>query len=80
MRKVYIDARQIYIMQGIPYSTTQILYHNKIENIHDIESYYTFLKFAWVDHSTTMILMMFCGVLMGILASRYLCKYIKVVN
>ncbi len=86
MRKVYIDARQIYIMQGIPYSTTQILYHNKLENIHDLESYYMFLKLAWVDHSTTMIIMLFCGVLMGILISKYVYIYlgkhniIKVVN
>ncbi len=73
-------------MQGIPYSTTQILYHNKLENIHDLESYYMFLKLAWVDHSTTMIIMLFCGVLMGILISKYLYIYlvkhniIKVVN
>ncbi len=80
MRKVYIDARFIYIMQDIPYSTTQILYHNKLGNIHDIESYHTFLKLAWIDHSAIMVMMLFCGVLMGILASRYLFKYIKVVN
>ena len=77
MRKVYIDARQIYIMQDIPYSTTQILYHNKLENIHDIESYYTFLKLAWIDHSATMVAMLTCGVLMGILTSKYLYIYLK---
>ncbi len=63
-------------MQGIPCSTTQILYHNKLGNIHDFESYYMFLKFAWVDHSTTIIMMLFCGVLMGILLSKYVYIYL----
>ena len=64
-------------MQGIPYSTTQILYHNKLGNIHDIESYYMFLKLAWIDHSEIMVMMLFCGVLMGILISKYLYIYLK---
>ena len=43
-----------------------ILYHNSISNIHDLNSYIMFLKYAWVDHWFLMVGMLLLGFISGI--------------
>lgn len=59
-------------MQGLAYNTTTILYHNKLSNIHDLASYYQFLKYAWVDHAALMIGMLCAGAICGMYVAHIL--------
>ncbi len=52
-----------------------ILYHNKLSNIHDIDSYITFMRYAWVDYADVIIMFVLIGLIMGVLIARYYIDY-----
>lgn len=69
----FIYSRVLSItMQDFPYSTTRIIYHNKLSNIHDLDSYILFMRYAWIDYSTEIVMALLASFIIGVILTKHL--------
>lgn len=68
---IYYSVRSI-TMQDFPYSTTRIIYHNKLSNIHDLDSYILFMRYAWIDYPTEIVMALVAGFIIGLFFAKHL--------